>query len=187
MRDRNKILEIIPSHFSKEQILPFVLEKFYDIDDIEDRYTLLEHGWSLCELPKHSMSHVTLMNILKNDGDEYHHMMNEEEKKTLNELPKIVKVYRGVLVPYYKTPITDSNCHGDHLDRGISWTINKDKGLWFGKRYKSLKTFKDWTPYLLESEIEKRYIYCYLNSRKEDEVIIDPSWFDKEIKVTRIK
>jgi len=49
------------------------------------------------------------------------------------------------------------------------------------------QTFKDWTPYLLESEIEKRYIYCYLNSRKEDEVIIDPSWFDKEIKVTRIK
>jgi hypothetical protein len=44
MKDRNNILKIVPDHLDKEQILPWVINNFYDIEDVEDRHVLLEHG-----------------------------------------------------------------------------------------------------------------------------------------------
>ena len=186
MKDRYDIVEVVPDHLDKEEILPWVINNFYNIEDVEDRHVLLEHGWTLSESPIHSNLNYEVMSLIT-DSNEYHHMMNEEEKKTLNELPKVVKVYRGILVPEDKEPIIESNCDNDYISIGISWTINKDKGLWFGKRGTDLGIYKNHTPYLLESTIKKRYIYCYLNGRKEDEVIVDPSWFNSKIKVTPLK
>ena len=184
-KDRYDILSIVPGDLSKEQILPWVINNFYDIEDVEDRHVLLEHGWTLSEFPRHSNLNYEVMSLIT-DSEDYRYMMSYEDLVSFVKLPDIVKVYRGIVVPEDKELIIESNCDNDYISIGISWTTNKDKGLWFGKRYTDLGIYKNPTPYLLESTIKKKYIYCYLNGRKEDEVIVDPSWFNSKIKVTNM-
>ena len=102
-------------------------------------------------------------------------MMNDEEKKVLDELPDVVKIYRGVNLKEGDELDTDDYSY----DMGISWTIDKERGEWFGNRFKGNDC------YLLEGEVDKSDIFCYFNSRKENEVVIRP--FDiRNLKVTKM-
>ncbi|MDA8753836.1 hypothetical protein N9N24_05000, partial [Candidatus Marinimicrobia bacterium] len=102
--------------------------------------------------------------------DNTHLMMDEEEQKVYDELPDMVKVYRGVGLKDDEELETD-----DEL--GISWSISKEKGEWFSNRF--------WNNgYLIEGEVKKEHIYGYLNGRQEQEVIVEPR-FIENIKITK--
>ena len=51
---------------------------------------------------------------------------------------------------------------------GFSWTLDKEKGEWFGSRF-----FEG--GWLIEGMVDKKDIISYFNGRKEQEVIVLPS------------
>ena len=86
-------------------------------------------------------------------------IMNDEERNTIDNLPDVVDVWRGVNI---KKGV-----------RGMSWTINKDKAVWFSKRFKSKKSF------LIHGQMKKHDILAYFTGRNEQEIVSLP----KNIKI----
>ena len=88
-------------------------------------------------------------------------LMNEEDYKHWEELPKQVHIYRGVSI--------------GHEEYGLSWTDDIDKAEWFMNRFN--KKDKDGnvtqTGYLLEAVVPKDMIVAYFNTRSEAECLLD--------------
>ena len=144
----------------------------YDI--IEEEYW--EHircGYQSCELGvmNHMDKEDVMITLSGGDSDFTHSemMMNEKEMKKLKSLDDEVTIYRGIS--------TEDDLSLNEYDLGISWTLSKKKGEWFGNRFPDNK-------YLLETNVEKRLILCYFNNMEEDEIIIDSCFITNEIKVT---
>lgn len=130
---------------------PYRLEAFLDICDKLDRKTYwelvrfvwvdTENAWEWVKLWKR---------IFKQECAEKHFLMDDEELEVLSKLPDRVRVWRGC---------TRKN------ERGISWTLNREKAVWFANRYKA-------GGHVLEKVVDKRRIVAYFGSRGESEVII---------------
>jgi len=74
-------------------------------------------------------------------------MMNDKEKEVYDNLPEIVRVYRGGVD-----------------DKGLSWSLSREKAEWFANRF-------DYGYQVFEKEIKKSDILAYLNGRQEQEII----------------
>lgn len=74
-------------------------------------------------------------------------MMNDKEKEVYDNLPEIVRVYRGGVD-----------------DKGLSWSLSREKAEWFANRF-------DYGYEVFEKEIKKSDILAYLNGRQEQEII----------------
>ncbi len=74
--------------------------------------------------------------------------------EVFNNLPEIVTIYRGTSQGNSK--------------KAISWTIDKDRAIWFYKKYDSKGT-------VLEAKVNKKDIICYLdqNACGEKEAVVD--------------
>ena len=179
--DNNKWME--QSVFmDKTEVLPWIFEIWDDIDDDHPlsrndiRGNLLRQGWELNEDPSKNINideFIWKLSELPNPMD----TMTGEEKKTYENFPDVVKVYRGIGVD----EIDEVKIKPEHgLDIGISWTTDKETSIQFCRRKSLLNNMK---PILLESKVKKDDILLFLNGRKEFEVIIDPENL-KEIKVT---
>ncbi len=82
-------------------------------------------------------------------------LMTGEERRVLATLEDRVTVYRGV-----------TSYNGKSI-RALSWTLSKRTAEWFSQRY-------DTDGKVYEAEIEKKYIFAYLNGRNESEIIVNP-------------
>ena len=78
-------------------------------------------------------------------------LMEKEDYEIWKSLPEEFTVYRGV-----------SNGRAEY---GLSWTRNYDTANWFANRFGE--------GYVLEAKINKKHALAYLNSRGEDEVVVD--------------
>lgn len=78
----------------------------------------------------------------------------QEDYETFRSLPEKLTIYRGT-------------SKGNSKD-AISWTIDKDRAIWFYKKYDSKGT-------VLEAKINKEDVLCYLDKTacNEKEVIVD--------------
>jgi hypothetical protein len=52
--------------------------------------------------------------------------------------------------------------------RGLSWTLDRDKAIWFAKRFSMLPRL---TPRLVEGFVHKRHVLAYFGGRKEKEIV----------------
>lgn len=134
---------------------------------IEDFSKLLAYCWTAEEDPSQdkNVKLRTVVSWFKQAKPEY--MMSDREKYYLNTLPDMVTVYRGVGV--------------GRARRGLSWTANKDTAVWFAKRF----NHKDRVGYVLTATVPKSRIFCYLNDRGEDELVIDVK--EEELSVLKTK
>lgn len=82
-------------------------------------------------------------------------VMDEEELGLFAELPDVLKIYRGIR---YQSAV-----------RGLSWTLDRDKAVWFAKRFRL-----DRQPILLTTEIQKSQAIAYLIGRNESEIVVHP-------------
>ena len=80
-------------------------------------------------------------------------LMNKKELQIYNNLPETITIYRGV---------GDSN-----FKNGISWTLDKDKAIWFSNRF----NYED--RHVYKATIHKEDILAYIDERNEKEIIID--------------
>lgn len=86
-----------------------------------------------------------------------HRTMDEDEQARYDALPETVTVHRGI--------------RGRRLSRrGLSWTLDKERAVWFAKRF----TKKENQPVVLTAQVKKEKILALFDSRQESEVVILP-------------
>lgn len=125
----------------------------------KDYAEMLVDCWISSEYPSNdiNVSQRDISKWFKIANKEY--LMTESEKKHFDQLPKRFTIYRGVRDEKY--------C------KGISWTTNQEKARWFSKRFAKNQSF------LYAVEIDKESAFAYLNSRGEDEIIINRKALEK--------
>lgn len=90
-------------------------------------------------------------------------VMDEEERALLAAMPDTLTVYRG-------TPKPDLN------GEGMSWTLNRDKAVWFAKRFR--EDGDDVT--VITGTVAKRDVLAYFTGRNEDEIVVFPEYVTVE-------
>ena len=90
--------------------------------------------------------------------DKKHLMMTRKERKYFKSLPEEITIYRGGV-----------------CDKGISWTINKDKAEWFANRFNNGYA-------VFEKKVKKSDCFAYIRDCGEDEIIYikETDWGIKE-------
>ena len=113
---------------------------------------LLADAWVLSENPNDdaNVSVRTLASWFKHADKKA--LMTEEDYEVYKSLPDTITVYRGI------TP--------GHNPKGLSWTQNIDTARWFANRY-------DNEGYIQKAVIDKSRALAYLNTRNEDELVVD--------------
>jgi hypothetical protein len=81
--------------------------------------------------------------------------MSEEDIRIFKSLPDEVEVWRGM---------NDKHCKPGL--RGISWTLDQDKAIWFANR------FPHWgRPLVAKAVINKPDVLAYFGERDESEIV----------------
>lgn len=111
----------------------------------EDYWDLISWLWQDTENVYENLD--TWIELLTLEFSDPQLMMNNKEKEVYNKLPEIVKVYRGGVD-----------------DKGLSWSLSKEKAEWFANRF-------DFGYEVFEKDINKSDILAYLNGRQEQEII----------------
>lgn len=94
--------------------------------------------------------------LWESDRSDRHLVMSEEERATLEGLPDRITIYRGV-----------STRKGL---QGLSWTIDRGRAVWFGRRFASFDSRSIF--YVGEAEVEKRHVLAFFD--REDEIVVFP-------------
>lgn len=131
-----------------------VLYIIKDLLEEKEFNDLLSATWIGTEFPY--MYGVRFLNgLFKRSKPEL--LMNKEELEYYNYIPDFITVYRGI-----------QNLGGKKKTvRGLSWTLNKQKAVWFANRFHGKGD-------LYKAMIKKKDIYCYFSGRKEDEIVLNP-------------
>jgi hypothetical protein len=97
--------------------------------------------------------------LLDSDRKDKLEFMNNEERDFLNNLPDTFIVYRGYL-------------HNES-EFGFSWTLDKEKAIWFSNRGDSTGD----GIFVSELKIKKTDVFAYKASRNESEIVLLNSEF----------
>ncbi|MBR9804656.1 hypothetical protein GYB59_24495 [bacterium] len=109
-------------------------------------------------LEVHSSDIYLIAGMLRNPRPGRQHLMDEEERQFLAELPDEITIYRGY----------------DFNQQGWAWTLNPEKAEFFARR----ATFF-WSESFVATAVAKTNdVIAYIGSREEDEIVIDPAHLD---------
>jgi hypothetical protein len=81
-----------------------------------------------------------------------HHAMDASEREVFKRLPSEIIIYRGI--------------REDHTVNGMSWTLDRDKAIWFA-------TSNSGPHVLLTARAKKADAHALLLGREENEIVID--------------
>lgn len=128
----------------------------------EDFSKLLRDAWIASEAPNQdvNVSQKTVLRWFKEATKEL--LMRNEDFSVYSKLPEQLTIYRGIGSKSRKN--------------GISWTLDKDKAIWFAKRFSS-------NGYVLQGIAEKKDVLAFFNDRNEKEIIISPQKIKEKIKL----
>jgi hypothetical protein len=93
--------------------------------------------------------------------------LDEDDSAFIATLPDTVTIYRGC---------SEQNKYG------WSWSLDKEKALWFAKRSVGYEV-----RYLLKAKVSRHDILGYLSGRNESELIIHPTHLKKVTEVRKIR
>jgi len=111
----------------------------------DDYWDLISWLWQDTENVYENLD--TWIELLTLEFSEPQLMMNNKETEVYNNLPETIKVYRGGVD-----------------DKGLSWSLSREKAEWFANRF-------DYGYEVFEKDIKKSDILAYLNGRQEQEII----------------
>ena len=123
----------------------------------EDFSVMLADAWIRSENPNmdRNLNKTALLEMFRQaDPAE---LMEENERKELEEMDEVITIYRGV---------TSFNAK---KIRSLSWTTEYKTADWFAHRFE-----EDGAVY--EAQIKKAHIFAYFDRRNESEVIVDPKY-----------
>ena len=139
------------------------------IKDDKQYYNFLKDAYMMTEFPMNGFSNYRDLLHLLYAKDNPKLMMDKEELKLLNSLPNEVKIWRGVKV--------DDVLDDDNI--GLSFTLNKDKAIWFAERFAQAGVSQ---AILIEAVVKRDDILSIFLNRDEEEVIVNP----EDIKIKEI-
>lgn len=122
-------------------------------DLLAGEWTLIENLSNDVNVPKGTV----LRWIMAADKEK---LMDEEELRVYNAFPDVLTVYRG--------------CRVAKAARGLIWSLSEEKARWFAERGALLSSGKTGRGALVyRAKIRKEDVVGYLDSRGEQEVIVD--------------
>lgn len=120
----------------------------------KDLSELLSQIWVNIENPNQDVN-ASITDIVKWFGmADKQSLMQPQDYKVYCSLPDSFPVYRGVAIG--RNP------------NGLSWTRNLDKAKWFAHRFDN----KEQQGYVRESQIFKKDVLAYFNTRGEEEIVV---------------
>ena len=124
-----------------------------DYMSLKDFSETLANAWIMAENPNDdvNVNITTLIHWFKQANK--HILMDDEDYAIWSDLPDELTLYRGI-----------SRLHNP---KGLSWTRNIKTAEWFKNRFESSDC------YMLKAVVKKEDMICYLNSRDEDEIVVD--------------
>ena len=87
-------------------------------------------------------------------SDREQHVMDEAERAALEALPDTIQVYRG-------------HAH-KKSQKGMSWTTDRDRAIWFAKRFAGVERRK---VLLSKGIVSKQHVFALLLGRGENEIV----------------
>lgn len=129
------------------------------IEDEKLKINLFRDAWTLAECNYMYIDDIKTF-FLKNKDK----IMTQEEMSYLESLPEKFTIYRGVRVP-------------SQVDKGISWTVNKEIADKFINMQNAMHIERQngrTSPFiynLRKKRINKKDVICYINERNENEII----------------
>lgn len=120
---------------------------------LKDFSEILSLSWIMAENPNGD-ANVSINTLIKwfRQADK-HILMEDDDYKIWENLPDELTLYRGI--------------SQHHNPKGLSWTKNIETAKWFKNRFNSPDN------YMLKAVVKKEDMICYLNSRGEDEIVVD--------------
>jgi len=92
-------------------------------------------------------------------------VMDANERTVFEWMPETVTIHRGVR-------------HRTHWPKGMSWTRDKERAVWFAHRHSA----SGQVPTVLSAEVPKSRILAFINARSEEEVVVLPRY----VRVTQV-
>ena len=138
---------------------PYRLDAFIELQDrLSDAqyWRYLEFVFSIVEYVQYDIA--KWLSLLHSTRRYRPLMMERKDRKHFETLPDTLTIYRG-----YQ--------HGKYRHKmGLSWTLSKEKAIWFAYRRTENGAAK-----VVTATCAKANVFCYTNGRKEEEIIIDPA------------
>lgn len=97
------------------------------------------------------------LEIWDQDIPNRHLAMDDDERAALAQMADMIDIYRGF--------------GHDVAVRGQSWTVDRDKAIWFANRY---QTHGGRTPMLASAKVRKTDVIAYFAGRNESEIVVNP-------------
>ena len=142
----------------------FMLEGFLELADNFDDATfwkLFSYTWANQEQVWTNRKVFLTLFQAERPGREA--LMDEDEHEALRNLPDEFPVYRGFQ---------------GRREKGISWTTDRDKAVWFANRFAMLDHLGE--PKLLTGVARKENVLAHFLGRGESEIVIDPAKVNKK-------
>ena len=185
VNDEFKVVNLLEDEESLKGATDKIRNKIEHADNIYDVYAVIRAPYRLVFL-KHAKQYLSLADFSElladawvsseNPNDDvnvsvrtlaswFKHadkkaLMTEEDYEVYKSLPETITVYRGI------TP--------GHNPKGLSWTQSIDTARWFANRY-------DKEGYIQKAIIDKSRALAYLNTRNEDELVVDTRGLEFEV------
>jgi len=131
----------------------WAFSQFSKFMEPEKYWTILKSIWIDTEFPM--VEKDLWLSMFTAQVKQKRKLMNGSERRTLQSLPDIVSIYRGY--------------NGSRQGTlGLSWTLSKDKAVWFANR------FGEDDPFIAIATCKREVIIAYFHARGEQEIVIDP-------------
>lgn len=140
--------------YRAEALLRIATERGDDIDDAT-YWELVGSVWVDSEnIWQNRQEWDVLLHGLR-EKDEAQHMMDDEEREFLAQLPEQIKVYRGAV---------------DQVnDDGLSWTLDEAKATWFARRFDREHLGE---AVVVHGWVAKEDVLAYFGGRGESEIVV---------------
>ena len=134
--------------------LEALLEAVWCGIDPQDLWPLIGRVWQDSENIFEQITHW--YNLWTSESEELRPLaMSEQERMAIELMPQSITVYRG-------------SSHSEEAARnGLSWTINRDRAVWFANRFTK-------NGYLATGQLNKADIWAFFDGRDEYEVVAHP-------------
>jgi hypothetical protein len=140
---------------------------WWELHDEPDLWSLIGAVWTDSENIHQHLEQWGEVWQINCDPSSRAHAMDEDEQAALAALPDTFTVWRGAT--------------HDGVADGLSWTPDKEKAMWFARRYAHPT---DRPPYLAEGTVDKSEVLAYFS--RETEVVLLPETI-RDIKVTKLQ
>lgn len=137
--------------------LPSLLDGFItEIEGADDKtfWTCLAAVWTNGEAPW--ANRKLFLQLFNAPRPHREYLMDADERKTFKKLPDELTIFRGF---------------GGDRGKGLSWTLDREKAVWFAKRFHAVHGRPG---RIIEGVCNKVDVIAHFTSRKESEIVIDP-------------